>query len=144
MPRTPLVQQRKLLGAAILSDQAWAAIAKALGISKREIQIIQGVFDNLIQSGIAGRLDMSEHTVHTHLNRLFKKLNITTRTELVLRIMEQMIALTLAETGVLPPICRRHERGACPLRSQSARSQRRSATSAVAGPCPETVGRTAD
>jgi DNA-binding CsgD family transcriptional regulator len=121
MPRPRLIQQRKLLGAAILSDHAWSEIAKTLGITKREIQIIQGVFDNHTQQGIATRLNMNEHTAHTHLNRLFKKLNITTRTELVLRIMEQMIALTLAETGVLPPICRRHQRGACPLRSASAR-----------------------
>jgi DNA-binding CsgD family transcriptional regulator len=110
-----------LLGAAILSDHAWSEIAKALGVTKRENQIIQGVFDNLTQSGIASRLNMNEHTAHTHLNRLFVKLTITTRTELVLRVMEQMIALTLAETGVLPPICPRHHRGACPLRSASAR-----------------------
>ena len=124
MPRPRLPQHRKLLGAAILSDHAWSEIAKALGITKREMQIIQGVFDNHTQQGIASRLNMNEHTAHTHLNRLFKKLNITTRTELVLRIMEQMIALTLAETGVLPPICPRHHRGACRLHNACARSQK--------------------
>jgi DNA-binding CsgD family transcriptional regulator len=124
MPRPRLPKQRKLLGAAILSDHAWSEIAKALRITTREVQIIQGVFDNLTQKGIASRLDMKEHTAHTHLNRLFKKLNTTTRTALVLRIVEQLIALTLAETGVLPPICPRHQRGACPLRSASARAQK--------------------
>ena len=108
----------------MLSDHAWSEIAKALGITKREMQIIQGVFDNLTQKGIASRLNMNEHTVHTHLNRLFKKLNITTRTELVLRIIEQLVALTLAETGVLPPICPRHHSGACCLHNLSARSQK--------------------
>ena len=121
MPRPRLPKHRKLLGAAILSDHAWSEIAKALRITRREIQIIQGVFDNLTQQGIASRLKMNEHTAHTHLNRLFLKLTVTTRTELVLRVMEQMIALTLAETGVLPPICPRHQRGACPLRSAPAR-----------------------
>ena len=124
MPRARLPKHRKLLGAAILSDHAWSEIAKALRITKREIQIIQGVFDNLTQKGIASRLDMAEHTAHTHLNRLFVKLTVTTRTELVLRIVEQLIALTLAETGVLPPICPRHQRGACPLRSVSGRPQK--------------------
>lgn len=121
MPRTPPIAQRKLLGAAILSDHAWSEIAKHLAITTREIQIIQGVFDNLTQAAIAQRLNITEHTAHTHLNRLFKKINISTRTELVLRVMEQLIALTLAETGVLPPICPRHQRGACPLRNESAR-----------------------
>ena len=117
MPRPRLPQHRKLLGAAILSDHAWSEIAKALRITKRELQIIQGVFDNLTQAAIAHRLNMTEHTAHTHLNRLFAKLTVTTRTELVLRVMEHLIALTLAETGVLPPICPRHHRGACPLRT---------------------------
>ena len=50
-----------------------------------------------------------------HLNRLFKKLNVTSRTELVLRIVEQLVALTLSETAVLPPICPRHHTGRCCL-----------------------------
>lgn len=99
----------------MISDHAWIEIARTLDITKRELQIVQSVFDNLPEAGIAQRLRISEHTVHTHLNRLFKKLTVTTRTELVLRIMEQMIALTLSETGVLPPICRRHHTGSCCL-----------------------------
>lgn len=107
--------QHKLRGASILSDHAWCAIARSLDITKRELQVIQGVFDNLPNAGISQRLKISDHTTHTHLNRLFKKLNVTTRTELVLRIMEQMISLTLSETGVLPPICPRQDSGGCCL-----------------------------
>ena len=105
----------KLRGAAMLSAHAWAEIAAAPRISKRELQIIQGIFDNLNEREVASRLNMAEHTVHTHLNRLFKKLTVTTRADLVLRVVEELIALTLAETGVLPPICRRHHSGLCCL-----------------------------
>ena len=104
-----------LRGAALLSDTAWLAIALTLGLTKRELQVVQSVFDNLQETAIARRFGISGHTVHTHLNRLFKKLNVTTRSEVILRIMEQMIALTLAETGVLPPICPRHNTGDCCL-----------------------------
>ena len=97
----------------MLSELAWLEIAKALGLTKRELQIVQGVFDNLPKAGIAKRFQISDHTVHTHLNRLFKKIAVTTRTELVLRIMEQMITLTRSEAGTLPPICRRHAGGCC-------------------------------
>ena len=97
----------------MLSEHAWLEIAAALDITQRELQIIQAVFDNLHKTAIARRLGISASTTHTHLNRLFKKLNVTTRTELVLRIMEQMIALTLSETGVLPPICPHHHSGDC-------------------------------
>jgi len=117
-------EHKKLRGAAILSDHAWSEIATALRITPRELQIVQGVFDNLTQKQVASRLSMHEHTAHTHLNRLFKKLNVTTRTELVLRVIEQLIALTIAETGVLPPICRRHQAGLCCAHKLSASPQR--------------------
>ena len=97
----------------MLSDLAWLEVARSLRLTKRELQIVQGVFDNLPKTGIARRLKISEHTVHTHLNRLFKKLAVTTRTDLVLRIMEQMISLTRSQTGTLPPICRQHQTGGC-------------------------------
>jgi DNA-binding CsgD family transcriptional regulator len=115
--------QRELLGAAVLGDHAWSEVAKALTVTARETQIIQAVFDNLTQKEIADRLGIREHTTHTHLNRLFRKLNVTTRTELVLRVIEQLLSLTLAETGVLPPICPRHHSGACRRHNPSHRSQ---------------------
>jgi DNA-binding CsgD family transcriptional regulator len=117
--------RRKLRGASLLTEHAWLEIAHTLSITKRELQIIQGVFDNLPKAGIAQRLRISEHTTHTHLNRLFKKINVTTRTELVLRIMEQMLALTLSETGVLPPICPRHHSGGCCLHNPPATPSKR-------------------
>jgi ATP/maltotriose-dependent transcriptional regulator MalT len=107
--------RRKLRAASLLTDQAWLEIARTLRLTKREVQIVQGVFDNLPKTGIARRLQISDHTVHTHLNRLFTKLAVTTRTELVLRIMEQMLNLTRSETGVLPPVCRLHHAIGCSL-----------------------------
>jgi DNA-binding CsgD family transcriptional regulator len=102
-------------GAALLSDQAWHEIARTLEITKRELQIVQAVFDNKHEADIAKRFKISPHTVHMHLNRLFKKLTVTSRAELILRIVEQMVTLTLSETAVLPPICPRHQTGACCL-----------------------------
>lgn len=106
---------RQLRGASLLSAHAWHEIASALDITSRELQIVQAVFDNLPEAGIARRFKLSVHTVHTHLNHLFKKLTVSTRTELVLRIMEQMITLTLSETAVLQPMCHRHHSGRCCL-----------------------------
>jgi DNA-binding CsgD family transcriptional regulator len=100
-------------GASLLGHDAWSEIARTLGFTQRELQIVQSVFDNLPEAGIAKRLQISGHTAHTHLNRLFKKLTVTTRTDLVVRVMEEMIALTLSEAGALPPICRRYHAGDC-------------------------------
>jgi DNA-binding CsgD family transcriptional regulator len=115
MAQTRPKSRRKLRGASLLTDNAWLEIGRTLEITKRELQIVQSVFDNLSEVDIAKRFKLSPHTVHMHMNRLFKKLNVTSRTELVLRIVEQMIMLTLAETRVLPPICSLHQTGHCCL-----------------------------
>ena len=112
-PRVHINSRHKMPGASLLTDHAWREIARTLGITKRELQIVQSVFDNQHETEIAKRFKISPHTVHMHLNRLFKKLNVTSRTELVLRIVEQMVALTLSEAAVLPPICPRHQSGDC-------------------------------
>ncbi len=120
MAKTRPNSRHKLRGAALLSDRAWHEIARTLDITKRELQIVQAVFDNQHETEIAKRFKLSPHTVHMHMNRLFKKLNVTSRTELVLRIMQEMVALTLSETAVLPPICPRHHTGKCCLHNPPA------------------------
>ncbi len=124
MNRNKKAQHHKRLGAAILGHHAWSEIAKALGITARETQIIQAVFDNLTEKEIAERLKISPHTVHMHMNRLFNKLTVRSRTELVLRIVEELVTLTLSETAVLPPLCPRHHRGACRMRRPPVRPRK--------------------
>ena len=107
------ISRRKLRGASLLTAHAWHEIARTLDITKRELQIVQAVFDNQREADIAKRFKISPHTVHMHLNHLFNKLNVTSRAALVLRIVEQLVTLTLSETAVLPPICPRHQSGDC-------------------------------
>ncbi len=66
---------------------------------------------------MAANLSISEHTIHTHLRRLFKKLRVTTRTQMAVRLMQEVLALTLAETSGLPPICCYHAKGRCLVRN---------------------------
>jgi DNA-binding CsgD family transcriptional regulator len=117
--------RRKLRGASLLSEHAWLEIGRTLDITKRGLQIVQAVFDNQHEADIAKRFKLSPHTVHMHMNRLFKKLNATSRTELVLRVVEQMVALTLSETAVLPPICPHQHTGDCRMHKPPAPPQTR-------------------
>jgi DNA-binding NarL/FixJ family response regulator len=103
------------VGATLLSDIAWSAIARSLKLSARELEIVRGVFDNLKEDAIAGKLGSSEHTIHTHLHRLFGKLRVTTRTQMVVRIMQELLILTLSDGGSLPSICRHRANGRCPM-----------------------------
>jgi DNA-binding NarL/FixJ family response regulator len=52
-------------------------------ITSREQEIIQCICRGLSNNEIARRLTLSPHTVKTHLNAIFKKLNVTSRTKLM-------------------------------------------------------------
>src|SRR5215475_2164567 len=77
----------------ILSHDAWKRIAKSLRISDRELEIIQGIFDDRKEMAIADELKISMHTVHTHLERLYRKLGVSSRVALVLYILSEYLSL---------------------------------------------------
>ena len=52
-------------------------------VTGREQEIIDCVCQGLSNSEIARRLTLSPNTVKTHLNTIFKKLNITSRSKLM-------------------------------------------------------------
>jgi DNA-binding CsgD family transcriptional regulator len=76
----------------ILSYDAWRAIANSLHLSDRELQIIQEIFDDRKESAIADDLTISVHTVHTHLERLYRKLGVSTRSGLVVCILSEYLS----------------------------------------------------
>jgi DNA-binding CsgD family transcriptional regulator len=92
-------------GAAMLSDDAWGEIARSLKLSGRELQIVRGIFDDETDLGIAGQLGISLHTVHTHVERLHRKLAIMNRSQLLLLVMREFLTLTVSQENDLPPIC---------------------------------------
>lgn len=99
----------------MLSKQAWEEIARYLKLSGREVQMAKGIFDGATDGQISDSLGISEHTVHTHFNRLFNKLDVSTRVGVVLRVIEELFTLTLSPASTLPSICREQKAGRCPL-----------------------------
>ncbi len=77
----------------MFTDGEWADVAEHLKLSRRELDIARCVFDDLKEASIAEELGISSHTVHTHLERLYRKVKVTSRCELVIRIMSEWIAL---------------------------------------------------
>ena len=76
----------------ILPYDAWKTIAKSLGLSPRELQIIQAIFDDRKELAIAHELTISVHTVHTHLERLYRKLGVSSRLGLFLSILSEYLS----------------------------------------------------
>jgi DNA-binding CsgD family transcriptional regulator len=76
----------------ILPYDAWKLIANSLRISDRELQIVQRIFDDRQEFAIADELKISVHTVHTHLERLYRKLGVSSRVGLVLSILSEYLS----------------------------------------------------
>lgn len=105
----------QLAGSAMFSVQAWKAIARSLKLSGRELQIVRGVFDDQKEATIAVGLGVSAHTIHTHVQRLHRKLGITDRSQLLQLVMQEFLVLTAAPANGLPPICANRTARRCPL-----------------------------
>lgn len=58
-------------------------------LTKREEEVVTLVADGLTNRAISERLNLSEHTVKNYLFRIFEKLGISTRVELVLYAVTQ-------------------------------------------------------
>lgn len=64
-------------------------------LSKREIQVVQCLAEGLGNREIADRLKLSQHTVKNHLFRIFDKLGVSSRMEL--------LSMTLGQPDMAPP-----------------------------------------
>ena len=72
----------------VLLTHEWELLAGQLGLSARELDVVVGVFECQKDRSIARQLGISHHTVRTHFERLYRKLSVSNRTELVLRVFE--------------------------------------------------------
>ena len=105
-------------GSRIFNEQEWAKIGRSLKLSGRELQLVRGMFDDRTDFAIADDLGISPHTVHTHCKRSYRKLGVTDRAELILRVMREFIFLTASPGSTLAPICANRSAGRCPLRNR--------------------------
>lgn len=54
-----------------------------LGLSKRELEVLQGMAEGLSNDEIAKRLFVSLNTIKTHTSKLFEKLDVKRRTQAI-------------------------------------------------------------
>ncbi len=93
---------KRPLGSAMFCEHAWEQIARNLSLSGRELEIVRGTFDDETDLGIAQHIGISLHTVHTHVERLHRKLAITDRPQLLLRVMQEFLTLAVWRTSSCP------------------------------------------
>jgi DNA-binding NarL/FixJ family response regulator len=79
-----------LLRSLAMAPPARAQDSQGLNLlAKREGQVVSLVADGLTNREIAAKLGLSEHTVSNYLFRVYNKLGISNRIELVLYVMKQ-------------------------------------------------------
>lgn len=69
-----------------LDAREWRSVMRSLDLSDRQLEVVQCVFDGLDEPSIAEKLDVSAHTIHAHLNRLYKKICVKSRCEVIVRV----------------------------------------------------------
>jgi len=75
-------------------------------LSKREADVVRLVAEGMTNRGISAQLSLSEHTIRNYLFKIFDKLGVSTRVELVLYCFHQQQARAASEatgTSVIKP-----------------------------------------
>jgi DNA-binding NarL/FixJ family response regulator len=80
-------------GQAVFVPGEWRSLATCLGLSPRECGIVRAVFDGDSEKTTAERLGLSPHTVHTYLWRIYRKLQVQSREELLVRVFAEFRSL---------------------------------------------------
>lgn len=67
----------------LFTSQEWAALVRALGLTQRQSEVVNSVICGLSDKQIADAMKVKPPTVRTHLQRVYAKLGVRDRTELV-------------------------------------------------------------
>ncbi len=64
---------------------------EALGISKRELEVLNGIASGLSNKEIGEKLFLSESTIKTHVSNIFVKLDAKRRTQVIQKAKEMRL-----------------------------------------------------
>lgn len=81
------------VGAAHLFGCSWRTLADQLGLSAREGETVEAIFDGLGEKEMASRMGISMHTVRTHMKRLYRKVGVHSRGQLLTLVVRQALEL---------------------------------------------------
>jgi DNA-binding CsgD family transcriptional regulator len=99
-------------GLSLFPSDTWPLLGSALRLSAREVQIVQGVFEDRKEVSIAYELGISPHTVNTYFQRLYSKLRVSSRPQLIVRVMAEYLTMSSAQATDEDPAWRNTAAGA--------------------------------
>ena len=101
-------------GENLISEAEWADVKSYARLSRREGQVCRLLFEGNKRDEIAEMLGISPRTVRYHLESLHKKLQISTRVGLVLRMVQ--LRDYLASKNSFSAVASNHQVAAQPVR----------------------------
>ena len=93
------------LGSALLPNDVWLRLRESLALSDRELQIVQGIFEDQKQESIAYHLGISPHSVNTYIQRIYSKLSIGSRPQLIVRVVSEYLGLVASDAQLAAANC---------------------------------------
>ena len=72
----------------LLNTQQWKLVAEELGLTDREREVCELLFQCLTRRAIAERLGIKDRTVRSHMEQIHAKLRVKNRVGIVLRVIE--------------------------------------------------------
>lgn len=78
-------------GRDLLYEREWNLITDDLELSPREAEVVKLLFAQHTERRIARELGISRHTVHSHLRRIYRKLDVRSRTALLLEVFSALL-----------------------------------------------------
>jgi DNA-binding NarL/FixJ family response regulator len=89
-------------GEDMFSGEDWTLIAASLHLSARELSVAVLMFEGKTRFQIARKLQCAPGTVRVYIDRLFTKLQVKDRLDLVLRIVRVHLQLRVVAGGPAP------------------------------------------
>jgi DNA-binding NarL/FixJ family response regulator len=72
--------------APLLSSAEWEALLRVLALSPQQSRVVKLLFDGKRDKQIAAAMNLSVWTVRSHLTKIFDRVEVSDRAELVLKI----------------------------------------------------------
>jgi DNA-binding NarL/FixJ family response regulator len=89
---------RNIARTGLLPPEAWGQLGSVLHLSARELQLVRCIFEDEKREAIACRLGISAGTVNTYFQRLYTKLQVGSRPQLIVRVMLAYLNLAAGAT----------------------------------------------
>ena len=120
-----------------LPNFTWVFLNTRMNLSPREADIIQYLSADEPEASIAHRLGISPHTVHSHVERLYRKLGVNSRTQVVLRLFAEYVAKMPPSRTVFEnrPHIASGDNGAAPTRRLFGRVTKKQLTGIISVRC---------